>query len=427
MLYYYDESDSKKTGSLVEKLITEDEVDFLLGPYGSSCTLEAAAVANEYGVPMVQGGGAAEEIFTSGFEYTFGLLNPAADYFKNILTWATSINLTPSKVAIISASDIFSVSAAEGAKDYAEELEIFDVISIVTFETVDELQSILSDLKKEEPNMVLLAAHLEEAVSFVNAAKDVELNPEMFGITAAPSDPAFVTELGEDANCIFGAAQWVSTLPYDGPVFGSPEGYAQLFRDKYGTEPDYHAAAATACGVTYQLALEQVASVDREDVRDALASLDATTFYGRIKFDEQGRITGNPMVAFQVQLGNIVTIFPEDLATGLAIYPTLPWGMRERLIKINAGQEFTIALDENPTTGYLWRVEYDDSFVELVEDKYEPSSEASGDEMPIEGAGGIRLFKFSALVSGETEVTMVLNPPGGGDPAETRVFTISIY
>ena len=195
ILYYDDESDPKKTGSLVEKLITEDEVDFLLGPFGSSCTLEAATVSDEYGVPMVQGGGAAEEIFTSGFEYSFGLLNPAADYFKNILTWATSINLTPNKVAIISASDIFSVSAAEGAKAYAEELEIFDVISIGTFEEEDEMQSILSDLKKEEPNMVLFAAHFEEAISFANTAKDVGLNPEMFGITAAPSDPAFIAEV----------------------------------------------------------------------------------------------------------------------------------------------------------------------------------------------------------------------------------------
>ena len=67
-------------------------------------------------------------------------------------------------------------------------------------------------------------------------------------------------------------------------------------------------------------------------VRDALISLDARTFYGRIKFNEQGRDIYNPMVAIQVQRGKRVTVGPEHLATGSAIYPTPPG--EERAIKI---------------------------------------------------------------------------------------------
>ncbi|MGB3460087.1 MAG: ABC transporter substrate-binding protein [Halobacteriota archaeon] len=111
-------------------------------------------------------------------------------------------------------------------------------------------------------------------------------------------------------------------------------GYARLFRDMYGTEPDYHAAAATACGVVYQLALEKASSLDREDVRDALVALDAMTFYGRIKFNEQGRVIYKPMVAVQVQKGKRVIVWPEHLATGSVKYPTPSWAEREPVLKV---------------------------------------------------------------------------------------------
>ena len=324
ILYYDDESDTQQTGELVEKLITEDGVDFLLGPYGSSANLEAAAVADEYGVPMVQGGGAAEAIFTSGFEYVFGLLNPASDYFNSILEWGAGIEPGPNTVAIVSADDVFSLSAAEGAEQYAGELG-YDVISLATFEQEGDLPGILGNLTDDDPDMVLFSAHFEEALSFVQAAKDVGLSPDMFGITVAPSDPAFVDELGADADYVFGTSQWLPVLSYNGSVFESAEDYALLYQQEYGREPDYHSAAASACGVSYQLALEEAGSLDRDDVRDALGALDAETFYGRINFGADGRIANCPMVALQIQGGNIVIIFPESLATGSALYP-IPGG-----------------------------------------------------------------------------------------------------
>ena len=348
IIYYDDESNPQKTTSLVDKLINEDKVDFLLGPYGSGATFEAAALAEKYRVPMVVGVAPAEKIFTQGFKYTFGLLSSSRDYFQNILQGAASLEPKPNRVAILS-TDVPYLYIAEGAEQHAKRLE-FEVIPIITVEKGDDLSSILSDLKDDNPNMVLFCAPFGEALSFVKTAKAVGLSPKMFGIMVAPCDPAFVEHLGKDANYIFGPCQWTSNLPYDGPVFGSSEDYARLFRDKFGKEPEYHSAAATACGVTYQLALEKASSLDREDVRDALVSLDAMTFYGRIKFNEQGRDIYNPMVAIQVQRGKRVTVWPEHLATGSAKYPTPPWEEREDELKV-------AVLHIGPIGDYGWTYE----------------------------------------------------------------------
>jgi branched-chain amino acid transport system substrate-binding protein len=333
ILYYDDESDPQKTALLVEKLIIEDNVDLLLGPYGSDYTFEAAAIAERYRVPMVEGGGASETIFAQGFKYTFGVISPAADYFKTLLEGAARLDPKPKRVAIVSAGDLFSVSAANGAQQHAELLG-FDSASIITFENPDELTSLLGEVKEDKPNMVLFSAHFQEALVFVSAAKEVGLSPELFGVLIAPSDPAFITRLGKDAEYILGTAQWTPDSPYYGPVFGGAKDYTQLFRARYGKTPDYHAAAASACGVAFQLALEDAAAVNREKVREALASLDMMTFYGRIKFDERGMDIYNPMSVVQIQKGTTVTIWPEHFATGSIRYPTPSWEERASELKV---------------------------------------------------------------------------------------------
>ena len=51
--YYDDQSDPNTSAKLYEKLITEDGVQLLLGPYSSGITFAASAVAEKYQVPMV--------------------------------------------------------------------------------------------------------------------------------------------------------------------------------------------------------------------------------------------------------------------------------------------------------------------------------------------------------------------------------------
>ena len=74
IVYYDDESDPKTTVKLVEKLIVEDGIKFLLGPYSSGATFPASSVAEKYRIPMVEAHGAATTIFERGYEYIFAVL-----------------------------------------------------------------------------------------------------------------------------------------------------------------------------------------------------------------------------------------------------------------------------------------------------------------------------------------------------------------
>src|SRR5262249_17802733 len=118
--YYDDESSAQKSATLAEKLIKEDKVNFLLGPYGTSSTLQVSTVAEKNKMPMVEGNGAAESIFSQGYQYTFGVLSPAQNYLRGVVDMAVAQTPKPATVAILSADDAFSVEVADAAKAYAE-------------------------------------------------------------------------------------------------------------------------------------------------------------------------------------------------------------------------------------------------------------------------------------------------------------------
>src|SRR5437899_8604884 len=78
---YDDQSDPALSARLDTKLVTSDKVNFLLGPYTSGIAIAASAIAEKYEIPMVQGGGAAGNIFDHGYKYIFGTLANAELYF----------------------------------------------------------------------------------------------------------------------------------------------------------------------------------------------------------------------------------------------------------------------------------------------------------------------------------------------------------
>ncbi len=93
-----------------------------------------------------------------------------------------------------------------------------------------------------------------------------------------------------------------------------------------------------------------------------------------------------------------------------------------KTIAASVGEEFTIALDSNPTTGYNWEETHDASMLSLVEDKYAPDEKAKG----LVGAGGTQYYRFKALNKGDTEVTLVYKRTWEEESIEQKVFKVNI-
>ncbi|HTX52444.1 MAG TPA: amino acid ABC transporter substrate-binding protein [Candidatus Baltobacteraceae bacterium] len=328
ILYYDDQSKPQISAELTDKLISQDHVDFLLGPYGSPTTFADAPIAERYRIPMVEANGAARKIFAQGYRYTFGVLSPADEYAVSMLKAALTFHPRPQTVAFLAADDLFSLEVASAARDWAQhhglEVVYFQKYPVGT----TDLSAPLTSIKALQPDLLIGSGHLQESLLIMKEAQTLNLNTHFFGFTVGPTTPDFAKALGPAADGVFASSQWTPDVKYQGPVFGSAQDYAKAFEQKYGFVPDYHAAESTAAGVALQLAIEKAGSVDPQKVRDALATLDVMTFYGPIHFTPQGINTAKPMVTVQIQHGHVVTVWPPDVASARAIYPEPVWSAR---------------------------------------------------------------------------------------------------
>jgi branched-chain amino acid transport system substrate-binding protein len=328
--YYDDESKNDTSAQLAERLIDQDHVNFLLGPYGSGTSFTVAGIAERKKIPMVEGNGAAEKIFNQGFTYSFGVLSPARRYLEGVLDMAVHQKPAAKTVAITAASDAFSQEVAQGAATWAQAHGMKVVYNNKYPDTATDVSSVISAVKATNADVVLNAGHVQDALLVQKGLKDQNVQAMGYGYTVGPDTPDFANALGKDANDVLGAAQWSDAVKYkaDPGFYRSAKDYAKAFAAVYHHQADYHNAESTAACLAFQYALEKAGTLDPAKVRDALSKLDVVTFYGILKFDSRGLNVYKPMVVNQIQNGKLVTVWPAGLAEAKAIWPAPPWGKR---------------------------------------------------------------------------------------------------
>ncbi len=319
VVYYDDESDAETASNLTQKLIDEDEVQFLLGPYSSGLTTGASAIAEANGLIMIEGNGTSNSLFERGFENLFLVATVASDYTKSGIEAFAEQGATTAVVAYEDTS--FPTAVANGAIEHLESNGI-EVLAVETYPAnPSDLTPIISKFRDLEPDVFVGGGHYIDAVLFINAANETGFDPDGMLITVGPSNPKLIEELGDDVYGVLGPTQWEATMAYEGQWFGSAADYAERYQGYWGEPPVYQSASATASALALHIAIETAGSTDTDAVRTALSEMDAQTFYGPISFDEAGVNRAKPMGTVQVQDGTINVVAPSAAAVADFTYP----------------------------------------------------------------------------------------------------------
>ncbi len=323
LIMYDDEGDPDTAARLVEKLINQDRVDFLLGPYSSFLTQGASAIAEKYDKIMIEGNGSAEPLFERGFQNLFAVLTPAVDYTRSALRLLAEKG---AKTVVIAYEDTaFPTSVADGAQHWAAEYGL-ELLGVETYPVnVADVSGIMAKFKELEPDIFIGGGHFNDAILFIRAAKELDFNPKAMVITVGPSNPKLIEEVGADAEYVIGPTQWEASMSYADEYFGAAADYAERYEKMWGEPPTYQAAESTATALALHIAIEQAAALDTDAVRASLRNLDVVTFYGPINFDEKGRNASKPMGAIQIQNGDILVVAPTNAAVAELDYPAPAW------------------------------------------------------------------------------------------------------
>jgi len=328
--YYDDESTPARAGQLADRLIKQDGIKFILGPYGSGPTKGMAPITEKYKIPMVEGNGASRSLFNKGYRYLFAVLSTSEQYL------AESINLLAeqfkkegkdpktAKVAIAVENDPFSMDIRAGVMDDAKRWGMQVVIDDKLPKELTDMTATLTKVKALRPDALIVSGHSKGAALAVRQTSQMKVDVDMLAITHC--EAADVTgKFGGDANYTLCATQWAPTMTYKDEWFGWAGDYAKLFEKEYGYVPPYQAAESSAAVLVYIDALQRAGSFDTEKVRDAIAATNLQTFYGWVDFDDTGKNIAKPMVLRQIQKGEYIPVAPSKFAAGQVIFPRPKW------------------------------------------------------------------------------------------------------
>ncbi len=319
IVYRDDQSDPDQIGDLVEQLIDEDGVDFLLGPYSSTLTGPASATAEARGVIMVEGNGASDSLFERGYRNLFYVGVVASDYTRSSIELLAERG---ARTAVVAHEDTpFATSVAQGAQRHLEANGV-EVLATKHYPVgVVSVDDLMAELAALGPDIFVGGGHYDDAVLFLRSAQEQDFRADAMLITVGPANPQLISDIGSGADGVLGPTAWEPVMSYEGASFGTSSAYADTYESLWGEPPIYQAAGSTAAALALHRAIEAAGSLDSDAVRDALRALEMDTFYGPIRFDERGVNVAKPMGIVQVQDGSIVVVAPEAAAEGALVYP----------------------------------------------------------------------------------------------------------
>ena len=322
--YYDDESKGDRGATLAERLINQDKIQYMLGPYSSGLTKAIAPVTEKYQIPMVEAEGASRSLFNKGYKYLFAVLSTSEQYLASAITLAAEkaeeAGKDPAsvKVAIAVENDPFSLDIRAGVLDDAKRYGMKVTIDEKLPRDLSDMSSILTKVKLLKPDVLIVSGHSKGAATAVRQIGEMKIDVPMVAITHC--EAADVTgNFGKFANDILCSTQWAETLTYEDPIFGSASNYEQEFKAAFTEYTDktvpYQVAQASAAVYVFKDAFERAGTLDKDAVRDALSATELDTFYGKIKFSEAGNNIAKPMVLRQIQDGKYNVVAPSAFAS----------------------------------------------------------------------------------------------------------------
>jgi branched-chain amino acid transport system substrate-binding protein len=334
IVYYDDESTSARGAQLVERLISQDGVQFILGPYSSGLTKAIIPVTEKYRIPMIEGNGADRELFTKGYRYLFAVLNTSDYYLRSAINLvaeeAKKQGRDPKtlKIAIAIENDNFSQDVRDGVAEDAQKWGMKIVIDDKLPPDLNDMSATLTKVKALEPDILVVSGHAKGAALAVRQVAEQRVYVPALALTHC--DSAEIAEKqGKAAEYALCGSQWDRSLSYQDPWFGTAAQYAERYEQTFKYPAPYQAAESSASVLAYVDAIRRAGSLDRDKVRDAIAATDLMTFYGPIKFDAAGRNVAKEMVLYQVRNGDYKVVAPARWAEANVIYPAPRWDQRK--------------------------------------------------------------------------------------------------
>jgi branched-chain amino acid transport system substrate-binding protein len=330
---------------LAKRLILDDKVVGLMGAYHSSVTKTTSAVAERYGIPMINDSSTSPDLTRRGFKW-FWRTTPHDEYFTKDL-FELLKGLTEGKVkgtktipkdqlknlAYACENTEWGSSVGKVIETFAKEYGFNIVKGMLYNANSPDLTSEAQALVAAKPDCMLFACYLSDSLLMIRTLKGMRAAPRFFwGQNAGFEMANFHQTLGADTNGVLTRTVFIDKLAKVKRVAGQIN---DLYKKKYGDELT-GATGRSVVGVqTWAYVLNKAGSTDPKAIQKACNEInipgnELVMPWDGVKFDETGQnVLGKGLIG-QYQLTKegkieLEIVYPFDLATANFIYPFPGW------------------------------------------------------------------------------------------------------
>ena len=263
------------------RLLREDRVDALFGPYSSGLTMKIAEVAHEHRKVLWNHGGSSDEIANRGWRHIVSTPTPASDYLRDLPGWLANHSPGLRKMCIVNSTrGTFASQVTRGVTEAATSEYSVQRIAYSAFD-VDDL---VLKIQASCPEILVLAGSFDHEIQIIRARQRWPPSIEVVAAVAAGIH-AFHDALGHAAEGVIGPSQWESPLSFPADIGPDAVWFVRNFRQYFGRDPEYMAEGSFAIGLIFQECARHAGFLEDTDLLAAAAELDCYTFYGRFRLD----------------------------------------------------------------------------------------------------------------------------------------------
>lgn len=329
--------------SLMKRLAT-DGIDLIVGASSTPLTITAAQTADQIKVPLLVPMEAADAIIGDGRDYVYKL----APSVLSETGWAAQGIRSAMKASEDAGDPIESASivyASAGAGPEAKEAwertlkDEYPDVEIVGSTSYDEAVTsnfgpIVGKVKSQDPDLLAFFGNPQGSFLFYPALEKSDWGPELtLGVLGGNTNAQFIPTVGDAAEGDMAGNYWTSLLKPGDNAKQTPEGYVKDYAEKFdGQVPDGVGAYYYSAAAVIAEALSNADDFsDAEAMSKAINDVDIDGINGDqlglyivahgAKFDDKGFNERAVGLVTQIQDDKFVPVFPEDVASGPAVFP----------------------------------------------------------------------------------------------------------
>ena len=293
-------------------------------------TLTVSAIAEKYGIPLVNGESVAAGLTERGFKWFWRTTPVAADFARDYHDFLTDMKAAGAKtdsIAIVHDNTEYGTSVASTITAAFKAKGTGNVIDVAYPANATDVQSQVLQLKEKKPDVVIMITYTSDAILFAKTMQAQDYKPPMLlADDAGYSDPSFLKAVGKISQGAFNRSSWSLGPP------GSPTAViAKMYKEKSGNDIDDTAARQMTGFLTLMDAINRAGSTEPAKIQAALKATDLkpeqlVLGYKGIKFDDKGQNILASGVIIQLQDGeNYVSVWPKGNAEKAPVIPYKGW------------------------------------------------------------------------------------------------------